>query len=93
MELGTVKWVAGAVAVLALEGTALGPNGFERSYTLARPAGERNPDGGRGRILKLISACVSKSSAAEQSCMGCTKTSGKGFISSILFCSSVDRIQ
>ena len=36
-----------------------GPNGFERSYTLAGSAGEHKPDAVRSRILNLISPAPS----------------------------------
>lgn len=36
-----------------------GPNGFERSYTLAGAAGEHEPEAIRQLILKLVSTCPS----------------------------------
>lgn len=51
--------IAGSRAAENWEMSVAGPNGFERSYTLAGSAGEHQPEVIRNLILKLISTCLS----------------------------------
>ncbi len=48
--------IAGSRATENWEMRVEGPNGFERSYTLASVAGEHEPETIRALILKLVSA-------------------------------------
>ena len=48
--------IAGSHASESWEMRVEGPNGFERSYTLAEVAGEHEPEAIRTLILKLVSA-------------------------------------
>jgi hypothetical protein len=48
--------IAGSRATENWEMRVEGPNGFERSYTLASIAGEHEPETIRALILKLVSA-------------------------------------
>ncbi len=49
--------IAGSRATEDWEMRVEGPNGFERSYTLAGAAGEHEPEAIRRLILKLVSIC------------------------------------
>ena len=51
--------IAGSRASESWELRVEGPNGFERSYTLASDAGEHEPETIRKLILKLVSTCLS----------------------------------
>jgi hypothetical protein len=46
--------IAGSRATESWEMKIEGPNGFERSYTLARAAGENKPEAIRKLILQLV---------------------------------------
>jgi hypothetical protein len=46
--------MAGSIAAVNWEMRVEGPNGFERSYTLAGAAGEHEPEAIRRLILQLL---------------------------------------